>query len=159
MKDKNGSNDDSPLFKEAEKLKTTVGKIMKNSIEPQLKILNNMKSIAIPPIINVPKIANHNLASAFHDRLIEMINEFDSKLDQENEVGIKLVSFGQTVKIHVHDLGYFNPSLICFYGYLDDGSPIELIQHVSQISFLLIALKRLDPEIPKKPIGFIHTEE
>lgn len=100
-----------------------------------------------------------NLASEFYDRLVEMVNNFDENLDSEHEVGMRLVSYGQTVQFHVEDLGYYNPSLIRFYGRLENGSEVELIQHVSQISFLLIAVKRLNPDKPKKPIGFSSEEE
>ncbi|KAA0565486.1 hypothetical protein F0342_06875 [Bacillus sp. CH30_1T] len=108
-------------------------------------------------MVNIPTIkppVNSNLASEFHSRLVEMINEFDDGLDPSQEVGMRLVSFGQTVQFHVEDIGYYNPSLIQFFGRTDSGDKIELIQHVSQISFLLMAVKRLDPEKPKKRIGF-----
>lgn len=114
------------------------------------------------PSMNLPQIkvaTNPNLASEFHDRLVKMINDFDATLDQEHEVGMRLVSYGQTVQFHVEDLGYYNPSLIRFYGRTEDGSRVELIQHVSQISFLLLAVKRLNPEEPKRPIGFSDSEE
>ncbi|WP_445301606.1 DUF6173 family protein [Microcoleus sp. MOSTC5] len=45
-----------------------------------------------------------------------------------------------------------------FYGLTDNGERVELIQHISQISFLLIALPRLEPTLPKKKIGFIQPE-
>ena len=119
----------------------------------------------ISPSFNIPKIkpidipTNPNLASEFYKRLVKMINEFDEDLDQEHEVGMRLVTFGQTVTFHVVDLGYYNPSLITFYGKLENGSSVKLIQHVSQISFLLMAVKRLDPEVPKTKIGFCKNEE
>ena len=92
------------------------------------------------------------MASGFCQRINEMISDFDKTLDQEHEVGIRLVSFGQEIIFHAERIGYFNPSLITFSGLLDDGSPVELVQHVSQISFLLMAVKRLHPE--KHKIGF-----
>ncbi|KON71243.1 hypothetical protein AKG34_13430 [Peribacillus butanolivorans] len=105
--------------------------------------------------MNMPTIpTNPNHASEFYERLVEMINNFDDDLDNAHEVGMRLVSFGQTIQFHVEDLGYYNPSLIRFYGKTDDGSAIELIQHVSQISFLLMAVKRLNPDEPKRKIGF-----
>lgn len=103
--------------------------------------------------------SNQNHASEFYKRLVEMINDFDEDLDLEHEVGMRLVSYGQTVQFHIEDLGYYNPSLIRFYGRMEDGSRVELIQHVSQISFLLIAVKRLNPEEPKRPIGFNNSDE
>ncbi|PEB73301.1 hypothetical protein COM89_23210 [Bacillus thuringiensis] len=112
--------------------------------------------------MNFPQIkvaTDPNLASEFYSRLVEMINDFDETLDLEHEVGMRLVSYGQTVQFHIEDLGYYNPSLIRFYGRMEDGSRVELIQHVSQISFLLIAVKRLNPEEPKRSIGFSNSEE
>ncbi|WP_231620771.1 DUF6173 family protein [Fictibacillus sp. 7GRE50] len=105
------------------------------------------------------KFSNPNHASEFYTRLVEMINDFDEQLDQSHEVGMRLVSFGQTVQFHVEDLGYYNPSLIKFIGRTEDGNPIELIQHVSQISFLLMSVKRLNPDEPKRKIGFTTEEE
>jgi hypothetical protein len=106
--------------------------------------------------LKFPKtILDQNLASEFYDRLKQRIEEFDQSLDQDHEVGVRLVSFGQTVIFHVLGMGYSNPSLIIFFGAShEDGSPIELIQHVSQISMLLIRLPRNDPSKPKRPIGF-----
>lgn len=109
-------------------------------------------------LLNQKEFIDQNLASDFYMRLIEYINSFDAKLDQEHEVGVKLVSFDQTIMFAVYDLGYYNPSLICFYGNMEDGSPVQLIQHISQINFLLMALKRTDPLKPKRPIGFIVNE-
>jgi hypothetical protein len=97
---------------------------------------------------------NHNLASEFRHRLVTWVNDFDRSLDQAHEVGVRLVSFGQTVVFHLHGIGYWNPSLISFSGETDDGNPVELIQHVSQISILVMKLPRKNPEQPKKPIGF-----
>ncbi|MED1792903.1 DUF6173 family protein [Brevibacillus nitrificans] len=94
-------------------------------------------------------------ASGFHKRLIRIINEFDESLDQDHEVGMRLVTFGQAITFHVTEIGYFNPHLIRFIGRLEDGSSVELVQHTSQISFLLMAVKRLNPDVPKQPIGFI----
>jgi hypothetical protein len=102
-------------------------------------------------------LTNPDYASEFHQRLIEMICDFDKELDQEHEVGMRLVTFGQAITFHVSDIGYYNPSLIQFYGKLEDGSNVELIQHVSQISFLLMAVKRLDPSTPKPRIGFLQA--
>jgi hypothetical protein len=99
-------------------------------------------------------IIQANLASQFRERLAKWITEFDATLDQEHEVGVRLVTFGQTVVFHLESLGYSNPSLILFRGHLEDGSPVELIQHVSQISVLLMKLPREDPSKPKQPVGF-----
>lgn len=122
-----------------------------------------MNSGFIQPYLNLqahlmpPK--NQNLADEFHRRLIEWINDFHRDLDQEYEVGARLVNFGQSVTIHIDDIGYWNPSLISFSGKTEDGKQVELIQHVTQISILLVALKRENIDQPKRPIGFANWEE
>jgi hypothetical protein len=88
---------------------------------------------------------------------VKMIRDFDSQLDSEHEVGVRLVSFGEKVVFHLLDMGYANPSLITFVGRTDDGNTVELIQHVSQISVLLMSLPKADPNAPKRGIGF-HEE-
>ncbi len=107
--------------------------------------------------MSVPR--DPNLASEFHRRLINWINDFHKSLDDEFEVGARLVNFGQTITFHIEDIGYWNPSLISFNGHTENGEPVELIQHISQISILLMKMKREKPEEPKKPIGFKTWEE
>jgi len=94
------------------------------------------------------------LASDFFKKLSHYMDQFDKSLKQEQEIGIKLVTFGQTIQFTVRNIGYYNPKLICFYGEMPDGSPVQLIQHVNQISFLLTAVQRKNPEQAKRPIGF-----
>jgi hypothetical protein len=123
--------------------------------DDKLSNLNDaLRSIAPTRIPDIAIRKDYNLASEFHSRLVKWINDFDSSLDQEHEVGIRLVSFGQTVVFHLADIGYWNPSLISFEGRTDDGEPVELIQHVSQISILLMKLQRPDSSKPKRKIGF-----
>lgn len=63
----------------------------------------------------------HNYASAFHERLMKMINDFDAALDQDHEVGARLISFGESLVFHITGIGFWNPSLITFSGTTDDG--------------------------------------
>ncbi|MGB2927089.1 MAG: DUF6173 family protein [Limnothrix sp.] len=98
-----------------------------------------------------------SLASEFAKQLRNQIANFDQSLDEKHEVGMKLVSFGSSIKLHVSDVGYCNPGTILFWGLIEDGNKVELIQHVSQVSLLLIAVPKLKPEEPKRPIGFIKN--
>ena len=114
------------------------------------------------PELHMPKIeipTNPNLASEFYDRLINWINDFHKSLDDEFEAGVRLVNFGQTITFHIEDIGYWNPSLISFNGHTENGEPVELIQHVTQISILLMKMPREQPDKPKRPIGFATWEE
>jgi hypothetical protein len=128
-----------------------------------------IKGLAVPEI-QMPKInfqeigpiarpqfvinAEQGIASKFYKRLSEWITNFDKSLDDNHEVGVRLVSFGQSMSFHLEGMGYYNPFLISFSGFTEDGQPVELIQHVNQISILLMKLPRKNPNEPKKPIGF-----
>jgi hypothetical protein len=102
--------------------------------------------------------AEQGVASAFCKRLMEWIQAFNASLDDEHEVGIRLVNFGQAVSFHLEKLGCWDPYLISFSGVTEDGNPVELIQHVNQISVLLMKIARKDLTEPKRPIGFNISE-
>jgi len=99
--------------------------------------------------------AVHNIsASGMCESIVELINDFESNLDNELEAGIRLVSFGQTIEFHISGVDYRNPNLIVFSGALENGSPVRLVQHMSQLSILLTVLLRKCPDIPRRKIGF-----
>ena len=102
---------------------------------------------------------NANYASDFMKRLMKMVQEFEDELDEEHEVGMSLVSFGSSKTFHVTQMEYNDPNLIVFHGKLEDGAEVQLIQHVSQINFLLMATRRQNPQKPKKQIGFAMNKE
>jgi hypothetical protein len=106
----------------------------------------------IPPPTRLAIAAELNYTSEFYKRLAKWISDFDAGLDEAHEVGVRLVNFGQSVTFRLNNIGYWNPSLISFHGVTEDGNPVELIQHVSQISVLLMKLPRPNPSAPK--IGF-----
>ncbi len=126
---------------------------------PLFPVLQDLK----PRPIEIPKNPlvvgqEANYASEFHRRLVEWIDDFDATLDEAHEVGVRLVNFGQTLVFHLSNIGFWNPSLIRFSGATEDGSPVELIQHVSQISVLLMKLPRQDLSQPKHRIGFASEQ-
>jgi hypothetical protein len=114
------------------------------------------KSMEMPKILPNPliEIAKFNLASVFAEKLVKRINAFNIDLDPEHEVGIKLVSFGQSIIFYLEDITYSNPSLICLQGKNESGEPVELIQHVSQINIFLMKMPVNSPVQPKKVYGF-----
>jgi hypothetical protein len=106
---------------------------------------------------NLPVVvpaAEPALAGDFHRWLVRSITEFEGELHQDFEVGVHLVSFGNTITFRLRDIGYKNPAMITFAGEMENGDPVQLVQHVSQASVLLIKLQRKDPEQPRRPIGF-----
>ncbi|MFB5143009.1 DUF6173 family protein [Vibrio diabolicus] len=102
-----------------------------------------------------------NPAAWTYERLGEYIKDFEADLDSDHEIGARLVSFGQAVTFHIQDVGYYGPDIISFTGLDSNGKKVQLIQHMSQLSVLLVAMNKLEDE-PKR-IGFIwdkkETEE
>lgn len=93
-----------------------------------------------------------NPAEWAYERLVRSINEFEQRLDDEHEIGGRLVNFGAAMTFHIEDLGYWGPDFVKFYGVNDDGQPLELIQHISQVNVLLVAIKKMKDQ-PRR-IGF-----
>lgn len=118
------------------------------------ELLSDLKLAKRPEVKNL----EDNLASEFYNRIVELINVFERTLYEQEEVGMRLVTFGNVKVFHLTDLGYYNPSIITFGGIDENNKPLQLIQHVTQISLLLTALPKLDPNMPKRRIGF-HIDE
>lgn len=101
----------------------------------------------------LPGKLNYSLADTCYEHVTEEVMAFQKELDDEHEVGIMLTSFGKNIVMAVDDIGYQNPNLLYFYGTVD-GSYAQLIQHMSQLNFLLIAVKKQEPDKPPRRIGF-----
>jgi hypothetical protein len=100
---------------------------------------------------------DYGLADYQYEILMEAIKEFEDQLDDSQEVGVLLASFGQSIVMQVTNIGYSNPSLIHFHGFVN-GKKSELIQNVNQLSFLLTSVAKSDPNKPARRIGFIQDE-
>ncbi|MGP0082999.1 MAG: DUF6173 family protein [Steroidobacteraceae bacterium] len=87
------------------------------------------------------------------DAIKQYVEEFERGLDNEHEIAVRLASFGGEVTFHAEQIGFSKPNVITFYGKTDQGENVQLIQHVSQLSFLLKAAKKLAPK-PNR-IGFV----
>lgn len=95
---------------------------------------------------------DYKLADYQYEKLIKEIKLFESRLDDEHEVALKLASFGESITIAVTSISYYNPSLIVFDGIVN-GNQATLIQHVNQLSFLMIAVPKRNPDQPAQRIA------
>lgn len=91
--------------------------------------------------------------SAVFESVKNYVQAFEQSLDPEHEVGAKLTSFGQSVTMVVENIQYEEPNILVFDG-LVDGHNATLLQHMSQLNFLLVALPKNNPKKPKRKIGF-----
>lgn len=110
--------------------------------------LNPMTDIRVPRIPD----STINPAKWTYERIVRSIIDFEKELDQEQEIGARLVSFTEREVIHIDDVGYWGPDIIIFYGRNADDNPVQLIQHVTQVSVLLVALPK-EHDQPRR-IGF-----
>ncbi|MCK4349948.1 MAG: hypothetical protein KAX13_03775, partial [Candidatus Krumholzibacteria bacterium] len=122
------------------------------------KLQRQMQAMkALAPQISMPgnKLvisSTLNPAKWTYERLAKYIQEFESSLDDNHEIGARLVSFGTKIVFHIENIGYHGPDIITFYGIDDSGQNVQLIQNISQLSVLLVAVKKTGKE-PRR-IGF-----
>ena len=86
------------------------------------------------------------------ERIVRSINTFEEDLDDDHEIGARLVSFGSELTFHIEDVGYWGPDIITFRGVDQSGKDVQLLQHITQLSVLLVAVDKVQ-EIPRR-IGF-----
>lgn len=97
-----------------------------------------------------------NPAQWTYEKLIDSIAEFEQDLSDEEEVGGRIVGApGPEGFFHIARLGYIGPYIIVFYGRNSAGKQVELHQHYTQLSVLLVAMPKLN-ETPRR-IGFGST--
>ena len=98
-------------------------------------------------------LSDGDCADYQYEIIMNEIADFESALDDDHEVALKLCNFGQSIIMNVEDIGYHNPYLIFYYGYVN-GQYSQLIQHISQINFLLTSVPKSDPNKSARRIGF-----
>lgn len=113
------------------------------------------------PEIEMPTFEPLPIVYSYSDTQFEIlkryIEKFERSLDSEHEVGVMLTNFGQTITMQVIEIGYEKSVLLIFKGYVN-GNLCTLIQHVSQLNFLLVAVPK-EEERPKRTIGFVAPTE
>lgn len=87
------------------------------------------------------------------NHLVARVRDFQASLPKDHELGIQLANFGAERAVHVRGMGYRNPNIIEFYGLLDGRTQVAVVQHVSQLNFMLVAVPPV-PEQPPYRIGF-----
>jgi hypothetical protein len=134
-----------------------IGKIIRNNqiYAPQFK---STQSEVLASTNFLAEVQRESFASKVCEKLRFAIAHFDASLDADHEVGMCLVTFGQAITFHVEDVRYHNPNIIFFRGITPEGNRVQLIQHVSQISFLLMSMPKPNPNEPKRTFGFQPSE-
>lgn len=97
-----------------------------------------------------------NTARQIASRLYEAVINYQKSLSNAQDVALQIVHFNTNTIIVVENIGYIDYSLVVFRGKDNNGRPIELIQHISQINVLMTAIpsQPQEPEIYHRTIGF-----
>ena len=101
---------------------------------------------------------DYSYADWKYEKIKEQVEEFQAGLSDDVDVCVALASFGTSMVMQVTDIGYQNPDMLYFWGYIN-GNETQLIQHISQLNFVLMAVKKEEPARPPRRIGFALNEE
>jgi hypothetical protein len=85
----------------------------------------------------------------------EYVRLFESRIPDGHQIGVRLAPFGI---LHIELIGYYNPDILTFEGVDENKERVLCIQHVSQLSMQLVAMKKSGEE-PRRPIGFVHPPD
>ncbi|MDY4616658.1 MAG: DUF6173 family protein [Lachnospiraceae bacterium] len=105
--------------------------------------------------IDASKIQLGSTAEQVAINLYNEIQRYQANLPDTEDVAMMLTQFNDSIQILVKGIGYSGYNLVCFHGEDKDGKPLELIQHVQQLNFLLMVVPKPEPEAPKRQIGFV----
>ena len=90
-----------------------------------------------------------------YKHIMEQIQEAEQELNFEYELGISLQLSGEWQNVLIDEIIALPPNLIVFKGEMGTtGESVRLVQHIQQVNLLLIKVKRLEPQAPKRKIGF-----
>jgi hypothetical protein len=115
----------------------------------------SLAALSSRDVQSLADVGNH--AKWMHERLMRQIAEFEASLNSEEEVGARLVSAAGEPPFHIENVSYWGPDMLMFQGKNADGRPVMLLQHYTQLSVLLVAMRKQRAE-PRR-IGFMPEED
>ena len=90
-------------------------------------------------LVNAAIIQEQSTAEIIAEHLYQEITDYQASLPNTEEVAMSIVQFNQSTTILVESIGYIGYNLVRFVGKDNSGKPLELIQHISQLNFLLMS--------------------
>ena len=93
-------------------------------------------------------------AAWMHQRLVHQVMEFEKNLGPDHEVGGRFVEGPGSEPLHLSNVASWGPDMILFMGEFPDGRKWELVQHYSQVSMLLVAVRKINAGEEPRRIGF-----
>ncbi len=117
-----------------------------------------MRNMAQQKMERENQLAGFYTAQEIYVDLMAEVDAFEKNLPENAEIGLRLANFGEAAQIHIRAVSFENPYLIKFHGLNHEQQEVMLIQHVSQLNFMLSAISPVEEE-PFR-IGFnVEREE
>lgn len=93
----------------------------------------------------------NNPAGYMHERLVNMINAHQAALPEDHELGVQIIG-GRAPPFHLRRFHFSNPDILIFIGKDADGNIVQLMQHHTQMSIVLVSMPKLEEQAYR--IGF-----
>ncbi|QBF33540.1 DUF6173 family protein [Thalassococcus sp. S3] len=138
-----------------DKMISTAAEAVENAAIPQVHEVHtceDTKPAKLPTEMKKP-VTEKSPARWAYERLILYIRNFEEQLDAEHEVAMGFAG-GDAGVLRIEGMGYFDPDIVTFYGSDASGAKTQLIQHVTQLTVLLRALPKQQPDAKPNRIGF-----
>jgi hypothetical protein len=85
---------------------------------------------------------------------VREIQEFERSVPPDHELTLRLLGAAGEVEMRLEHFNAYESGLIVFSGKSPDQTPARVLQHVTQTSFALGAVRRGNPETLRRRIGF-----
>ena len=102
---------------------------------------------------NGQQIEQKSPAQWAYERLILYIKNFEERLDGNQEVAMGFTDTGAGI-LKIEGIGFFDPDIVTFYGVDGVGARTQLVQHVTQLNFMLRAVPKPQEVDAPRRIGF-----
>ena len=99
-------------------------------------------SSAKQKMINAATIQEQSIAEIVAENIYRELLNYQASLSDTEDVAMSIVQFNESITILVDSIGYIGYNLIRFLGKDNLGKPLELIQHISQLNFLLMVVPK-----------------
>jgi hypothetical protein len=105
-----------------------------------------------------PSTGGTTRAEVLYGQLIEQIIGFEEPLTQEQEIGVYLVATPLNA-VATSNVEFQNPNMLVFVGRDLEGGPHRVIQHCTQLSVSLCAVKKENTTEAPRRIGLVPLGE
>lgn len=112
---------------------------------PKSSLISTGFTAPVAGNVITPSRSQTNPAKWSYLKFIECIYNFEKSLDDDHEIGARLPLAAEAT-FYIQDINYCDTQIISFSGSNENGERLQLVQHVSQLNVLLVALNKRNEE-------------